>query len=123
MLIDVPVRVSAHAFSHREGRLTNLSVSGALLVADLDARMLARVEIHLVSHHRRVHETPGIQAFIARKYRHGYGLEWCEFAPAAISALLRGALRQPFSHLRHPTPRAALTRTRLLGTPLLRHAE
>ena len=122
VLMNVPVRVSAHAFSQREGRLTNLSVSGALLVADLDARMLARVEIHVVRHHRRVHETPAIQAFIARKYRHGFGLEWCVFAPPAISELLRTAQRHPFAHIRHPTPASALTRARLLGTPLLRHA-
>ncbi len=123
LLIDVPVRVSAHAFSQREGRLCNLSVSGALLVADLEARLLARVEIHMVSPHRRVHESPGIHAFIARRYRHGFGLEWCEFAPAPISELLRSAQRHPFVHGRHPTPNSALTRARLLGAPLLRHAE
>ena len=123
LLVNVPVRVSAHAFSQREGHLSDLSVSGALLVADLDARVLARVQIHVVSHHRRVHETPGIQAFIARRYRHGFGLEWCEFAPSAISELLRAAQRQPFAHMRHPTPVSTLTRTRLLGRPLLRHAE
>jgi hypothetical protein len=121
--MDVPVRVSAHAFSQREGRLSNLSVSGALLIADLETRILARVEIHVVTPHRRVHEAPGIQAFIARRYRHGFGLEWCEFAPDAIADLLRAAQRHPFAHHRHPTPASSLTRSRLLGAPLLRHAE
>lgn len=123
LLVDVPVRVSTHAFSQREGILRNLSVSGALLVSDLDARVLARVQIHVVNHHRRVHESPGIQAFVARRYRHGFGLEWCEFAPSAISELLRAAQRHPFAHFRHPTPGSTLTRARLLGAPLLRHAQ
>ncbi|MGC2033304.1 MAG: hypothetical protein WA642_25030 [Steroidobacteraceae bacterium] len=43
--VDFPVRLTAHRFSVSDGRLTDLSVSGALVEAELEARALSRVRV------------------------------------------------------------------------------
>jgi hypothetical protein len=118
--VNVPVRVNSHAFSVREGRLTDLSVSGAHLTVDLDLRLLARVEVTVVLPYRSKHEAPALQAFVTRKGRDAVGIEWCEFAPVAVRELLRSAVQHPFSSLRrHAMP--ALLRPR--AGSLLKHSE
>jgi hypothetical protein len=87
--VDFPVRVAAHRFALRDGRLIDLSVSGALIEADLDARMLSRVQVTLILPAYPRHEAPTVEAYVARKHGHGIGVEWCEFAPRAVRELLR----------------------------------
>ena len=91
--VNVPVRVSAHAFSVRDGRLTDLSVSGAQLAVDLDLRLMSRVEIVVMLPYRSKHEAPALCGYVARryqgKYEDGFGIEWCEFAHPAVKDLLR----------------------------------
>jgi hypothetical protein len=115
------VHVSARAFSQRDGRLTDLSVSGAHLEADLAVRALARIEIMVLLPQRSKHHSPTIPAYVARKYRDGFGIEWCQFAPEPVNELLRAAFQHPYTYLRHPVHLSSLTRSRLSG-PLLRHA-
>jgi len=118
--VNVPVRVSSHAFSVREGRLTDLSVSGAHLTVDLDLRPLSRVEITVVLPYRSKHEAPAIQAFVTRKGRDEVGIEWCEFAPLAVRELLRSAVQHPYSPLRRL---AMHTMLRPRAGSLLKHSE
>jgi hypothetical protein len=87
--VDFPVRVAAHRFAVRDGRLIDLSVSGALIEADLDARVLSRVQVTLLLPSYPRHEAPMVEAYVARKHRHGIGVEWCDFAPRAVRDLLR----------------------------------
>jgi hypothetical protein len=67
----------------------NLSVSGALIEADLDARVLSRVQVILLLPACPRHEAPVVEAYVARRHGHGIGVEWCEFAPRAVRELLR----------------------------------
>jgi hypothetical protein len=121
LLVNVPVRVSAHAFSSRGGRLTDLSVSGAHVEADMAVRPGARVEIAVVLPYRSKHEAPMLQGYVTRKYRAGFGLEWCEFAPATVGDLLRIAVRHPYtSPHRNGLPPLVRPRT---GGSLLKHAD
>ena len=120
--VDLPVRVSAHAFSMRGGRLTDLSVSGAHLAADIEVRPLSRIEIYVVPPRRLRIDAAPIAAYVARKYRDGFGLEWCEFSPPGIAELLRMAVQHPYAYQRHPQPAASVTRRRLAGT-LLKHPD
>jgi hypothetical protein len=69
--VDFPVRVTAHRFSVRDGRLTDLSVSGARVEAELEARALARVRVAIDLPLWPKHESPVIEAYVARKYEHG----------------------------------------------------
>jgi PilZ domain len=95
--VDFPVRVAAHRFAVRDGRLIDLSVSGALIEADLDARMLSRVQVTLLLPAYPRHEAPTVEAYVARKRGHGIGIEWCEFAPRAIRDLLRETVNGSFA--------------------------
>jgi hypothetical protein len=118
--VDFPVRVTAHRYSVRDGRLADLSVSGALVKAEFEARVLSRIQVAIVLPLWPKHESPVIEAYVARKFKHAFGIEWCEFAPPAVSELLRAVASRPHMHLRrHPTS-AAQTISRL-SAPLLKH--
>jgi PilZ domain len=85
--VDIPVQVSANA-STADGRIKNLSLSGALVKADVDLGLhtLIQVSINVVSPPQRA---AAITAYISRKTREGVGVEWCEFAPTVVKDLLR----------------------------------
>jgi hypothetical protein len=95
--VELPVRVAAHRFAVRDGRLIDLSVSGAFIEADLDARVLSRVQVVLLLPAYPRHEAPTVEAYVARKHRHGIGVEWCEFAPRAVRDLLRDTVGGSFA--------------------------
>jgi hypothetical protein len=119
--VRVPVRVSHHAFTMREGQLTNLSVSGAHLTVDLELRRGSRVEVTLVLPSRSKHLAPALQAFVTRKGRYDFGIEWCQFAPVAVRELLFIAARHPYAAPRRPSMTAML-RPRSAGS-LLKHSQ
>ena len=118
--VDFPVRVIAHRFSVREGRLSDLSVSGARVKADFEARILSRIQIAIDLPLWPKHESPVVEAYVTRRYKHEYGIEWCQFAPRAVSELLRALVTRPHVHLRRRAISASLTISRL-STPLLKH--
>ncbi len=120
--VDFPVRVIAHRFSVREGRLADLSVSGALVKAELEARVLSRIQVAIDSPLWPKHDSPIVEAYVARRYKHGFGIEWCEFAPRAVSDLLRAIVNRPHAHLRHRGGSTSVTISRLSG-PLLKHGD
>jgi len=119
--VKVPVRVSNHAFSMREGRLNDLSVSGAHLSVDLQLRRGTRVEVTVVLPSRSKHEAPALQAFVTRGGREEFGIEWCEFAPPAVRELLRSAVQHPYAAVRR-SAMTAMLRPRSSGS-LLKHGE
>jgi hypothetical protein len=85
--VDIPVQVSANALSAR-GCMKNLSLSGALVQADLDLGMhaLIQVKIGVSSPSQRA---AAITAYVSRKDAEGIGVEWCEYAPSIVKDLLR----------------------------------
>jgi len=85
--VNIPVQVSANA-SSADGCMKNLSLSGALVKADVNLRMhaLIQVSINMPSPSRRA---AAITAYISRKTKEGVGVEWCEFAPSVVKDLLR----------------------------------
>jgi PilZ domain len=118
--VDFPIRVSALRFSVREGRLADLSVSGALVKAELEARVLSRIQIALILPLWLKHESPMVEAYVARKHGKEFGIEWCEFAPRAVSELLRAVATRRYTLIRRPPATASLTVSRL-SAPLLKH--
>jgi hypothetical protein len=88
--VNIPVQVSADAFSLAEGRIENLSLSGALVRAtiDLGLHSLVEVNIPIDSPSRR---TEAVNAYVSRKLDQGVGVEWCVFAPSVIKELLRSS--------------------------------
>ena len=120
--VDLPVRITGHPFSVRTGRLYNLSVSGAFIKVDYDLRLLSRIQVAIEMPHRSKHEAPVLAAYVARKYKEGIGVEWCEFAPAPIPQLLQTFSLRRHTRLRKPEPAAAVAISRL-SAPLLKHAD
>jgi hypothetical protein len=118
--VDFPVRLTAHRFSVRDGRLTDLSVSGALVEAELEARALSRVRVAIDLPLWPRHESPVVEAYVVRKNKYGIGLEWCEFAPDAVRELLRAVVARPHTRARRHAASASLTVSRL-SAPLLKH--
>jgi hypothetical protein len=122
--VDFPVRVKAHRYSVRDGRLVDLSVSGALLMADLEARPLCRVQVAIDLPLWPKHESPVLEAYVARrvarKDKTAFGIEWCEFAPPAVSELLRTVVTRPHAHIHRHATSASKTVSRL-SAPLLKH--
>jgi hypothetical protein len=120
--VDFPVRVITHRFSVRGGRLADLSVSGALVKADFEARMLCRIQVAIDLPLWPKHDSPIVEAYVARRHKHEFGIEWCEFAPRAVSELLRAVITRPHTHLRRRAASASLTISRL-SAPLLKHGD
>lgn len=118
--VDFPVRVTTLRFSVRHGRLADLSVSGARVKADLEARVLSRIHVALVLPLWSKHAAEVVEAYVARKYKDGFGIEWCEFAPRAVGKLLRAVVTRPHAYVRRPVASASLTISRL-SAPLLKH--
>jgi hypothetical protein len=92
--LDIPVRVAANGSPTIHGRLKNLSLSGALIEADHELRLHARIEVNI-----KLPETgrcASVMARVTRDVEGAFGLEWCEFAPTAVRDLLRSpSIRLP----------------------------
>jgi hypothetical protein len=119
--VDFPVRMTARRFAVRRGRLTDLSVSGASIESNFEARLQSRIEIAMVSPLRPKCKSPVVVGYVTRRHKEVIGVEWCEFAPHAVSELLRSIVTRPHLRVRRPRDSASVTRSRL-SAPLLRHA-
>jgi hypothetical protein len=86
--VNIPVQVSADALARADGCMKNLSLSGALMKADVDLRLnsLIEVSIKMPSPSQRAEV---ITAYVSRKVGDGVGVEWGEFAPSVVKDLLR----------------------------------
>jgi PilZ domain len=120
--INFPVRLKSHPFIKRDGRLTNLSVSGAYIETAAHLRTLGRIEVSIPASRWTKHEGSVISGYVMRKYPRGFGIEWCEFAPASVSRLLRTVVKRRYAYSRRTTPQAAVTIARLSGN-LLKHGK
>jgi hypothetical protein len=89
MAVDIPIRLSLPLLSAKRGRLTNVSLSGGFIALTRDVRVLSRVQIVLPGPQHRPQEAVSVAAYVARKSADGIGVEWCEFAPAAVVELIR----------------------------------
>ena len=119
--LDLPIRITVQPFSVRHGRLTNLSVSGAMLKLDHELRLLHRIHVALEMPHTTKCEAPTLAAYVTRTGRFGVGIEWCEFSPPVISQLLANLALRRYVRLRKPESPATFALARL-STPLLKHA-
>ena len=86
--VDIPVQVAADGSPTIHGHLKNLSLSGALLTTDHALRLHAYIEISI----KALEKGRGavrVMARVTRNLKDGVGVEWCEFAPSAVTDLLR----------------------------------
>ena len=86
--VDIPVDVTADGSPTIHGRLKDLSLSGALVTTDHALRLHAYIEITIKSPETG-HSAVRVMARVTRHVEGGVGVEWCEFAPSAVTDLLR----------------------------------
>jgi hypothetical protein len=71
-----------------EGRLKNLSLSGALMHTDGPVPLLSRVVLEVDNDDLRQAHLHRITGYVVREATQGIGIEWAEFAPTAVTVLL-----------------------------------
>ena len=86
--VNIPVEMSANAVASAVGCIKNLSLSGALVKAEVDLGLhsLIQVSIKMPS---LASQPTAITAYVSRKIQDGVGVEWCQFGPTAVKDLLR----------------------------------
>jgi len=72
--VDLPVRLQRRGGDLVNGRIVNISRSGALIRTSLPLTSLAFVDIHL--------EGQIVASFVTRVEDHDIGVEWCNSLPA-----------------------------------------
>ena len=72
------------------GRISNVSISGAFVVSPLRVSVFSDIEVQFTAmvNGRRARMT--VEGQVVRKERTGFGIEWHEFAPEAVRALVTG---------------------------------
>jgi hypothetical protein len=93
--VDFPVRVrnpaslGSGAAHIRTGRLINLSLDGALIAGRSEVPIEARVQIAIDAALNTLSSATLIDAYLVRKADAAFAIQWAEFAPAPIVALVR----------------------------------
>jgi hypothetical protein len=74
------------------GRIVNLSRSGACVV-DCDLQLFSLVHVDFEPLEGPKHPDATITAYVTRVTDQGAGIEWCEFAPPVVAALLQTEMK------------------------------
>jgi hypothetical protein len=90
--MNVPVNVAATPLARVSGRLRNISLSGALIRADVHLPLKSLIEVSFMPPPTRIGVV--LKAHITRQIGEDVGIEWCEFAPNAVKELLRSTPAQ-----------------------------
>ena len=70
---DIPVRLRCRMGTEFDGRIVNISGSGALIRVTCPLNLLLRIDIDLDGH--------SIPSFVSRVESNGVGVEWCVPSP------------------------------------------
>jgi PilZ domain len=90
--VDEVVHVWAPSHVGSSGRLTNVSISGALIRSSLPIQLWSRVKLRLAASKDPVRKTHTMaEAQVVRVEPGGFAIEWSEFAPPLARALIRDA--------------------------------
>lgn len=82
--LDIPARVQCGPEGLLFGTLRDASVSGAFFSTAAQMPLLASVYVQLGAQS----QTPRVEAYVIRRARDGFGLEWADLAPTVIVRLL-----------------------------------
>jgi hypothetical protein len=86
--IKIPVRLIPESGELVIGETENISFSGALVQTARSVRLWAHVQVEGILPCEFGGELERVTAHVTRKVRDGAAIEWCEFAPHAVRALL-----------------------------------
>jgi PilZ domain len=92
--LDLPIRVMHPAMSRcGSGRLSNISLGGALIVSSLDCSVGARIQVSLTLPSGGSAQSSVLDAYLVRRSGPAIAVEWTEFAPTEVIDLVRMELR------------------------------
>jgi hypothetical protein len=98
--VDVPVTLRLASGELVPGRIANVSLSGAFIRAQPRLPWLGRLAVQLKVEDLWEGKPRTVWAHIVRQGHGGAGVEWAEFAPAAVCALVAEAGDVPAEFLR-----------------------
>ena len=87
--VDIPVRLELAQGRSLDGRMRNASVSGALIECALELPMFTPLRIEIPKLPDRVPASIQLAARVVRAEHPQFGVEWREFEPSALVALLQ----------------------------------
>jgi PilZ domain-containing protein len=99
------------------GRISNVSISGAFVVSPLPVSLFSYVEVQFTAMVNGKRATMTVDGQVVRKEGAGFGIEWSEFAPEAVRALVTVP---PFRLAEPPQPRAEPPQPRAEWEPVVR---
>lgn len=88
-LVDIPVTLHLGSGTAVNARMTNVSLSGALLQTEVRVPVFSQALVELELCDPRPH-TEFVPGYVVREAVDGVGLEWNEFSPSVIENLTRG---------------------------------
>jgi len=115
-LLDVSVRLDGRPQVLTFARLKEASSSGAYIETRTAPPMLSRVWVELDWDRRDASNR--IAAYVVRTDQGGVGLEWCDFAPRAILALIERSRRLVARDRRENIPAAIRRLPSVMVRPL-----
>ena len=86
--LDIRIRLHLHSGAVDAGRIANASLSGAFVRPARSLPAFTRVVVELDGGTARQSAPQRVPAYVVRTAPDGLGLEWYEFSPPAIAALL-----------------------------------
>jgi len=87
--LDERVRITRDGAVVGFATLHEASISGGFVRTGFLVRNLTRIELELAPSVARRDPHRCVEAFVVRQCPDGFGVEWCDFGPAAIVELLR----------------------------------
>ena len=86
--VRIPLRLIPESGEPVMGETENISSSGALVRTARPIRLWARLQVEVILPREFGGTAEPVAAHATRKTRDGVAIEWCEFAPHAVHALL-----------------------------------
>lgn len=86
--ISRPVHIGTRGGLLARGRICNVSISGAFIVTPLPAALFSYVQIQFTAMIEGERKSTAVEGQVVRKDATGFGIEWCEFAPESVRALV-----------------------------------
>jgi hypothetical protein len=86
--ISRPVRLGTRGGIVARGRICNVSISGAFVVSPLPVSLFSYVQVQFTAMLNGKRTATAVEGQVVRKDATGFGVEWCEFAPEAVRALV-----------------------------------
>jgi hypothetical protein len=90
-----PVYLRCRSGLAAKGCVRDVSISGAFVVTPLPAPLFSYVCVYFHGPYGMRHVNSAAEGQVVRRLHEGLGIEWCEFAPQAVRALMAPELPAP----------------------------